>query len=164
MLRKTITTLSITALMVTGALGITMAQDENPDAPQRPSLTQKLEHRAERLAELAEVFGMTADEITAYLEAGGTIQELAEEQGVDLEALRAERQAERQQRAIDRINQAVEDGEITQAQADEIIERIENGEGFGRGNRPGRGRGNGFGFNFGNPDNVPDTPADSNDA
>jgi polyhydroxyalkanoate synthesis regulator phasin len=93
---------------------------------------------------LADQFGMTIDELAAELEAGKTIAELAEEKGVDLQAAQIEAMKER-------IQQAVEDGKITQEQADWLIQGLEQGfmpgpgcPGFGfgrRGGHPGGFRG-----------------------
>jgi len=80
---------------------------------------------------LAEQLGMTVDELQVELEAGKTIAELAEEKGVDLDAARIEAMKER-------IQQAVEDGKMTQEQADWMLQGLE--QGF----MPG-GRGPGFG-------------------
>ena len=52
----------------------------------------------------------------------------------------------REQVAKERVEQAVTDGNLTREQADEIITRIESGEGPGRGvGGPGHHRGGGFG-------------------
>jgi hypothetical protein len=83
---------------------------------------------------LAEQLGMTVDELQAELEAGKTVDELAEEKGIDLEAVRVEAMKER-------IQQAVEDGTITQEQADWMLEGLEQGfmpGGHGFGGRGGR--------------------------
>jgi polyhydroxyalkanoate synthesis regulator phasin len=85
---------------------------------------------------LAEQLGMTVDELQAELEAGKTVAELAEEKGVDLEAARIEAMKEH-------IQQAVEDGTLTQEQADWMLEGLEQGfmpggRGFGFGGRGGR--------------------------
>ena len=69
---------------------------------------------------LAEQLGMTADELQAELEAGKTIAELAEEKGVDLQANRVEAMKEQ-------IQQAVEDGRMTQEQADWMLDGLEQG-------------------------------------
>lgn len=69
---------------------------------------------------LAEQFGMTVDELKAELEAGKTITELAEEKGVDLQAAQIEVMKER-------IQQAVEDGTLTQEQADWLLQGLEQG-------------------------------------
>jgi len=88
---------------------------------------------------LAEQLGLTADELQAELEAGKTIAELAEEKGVDLDAARIEGMKER-------IQQAVEDGTMTQEQADWMLQGLEQGfmpggRDFGFGGRGGHFRG-----------------------
>jgi uncharacterized protein YidB (DUF937 family) len=88
------------------------------------------------LAAATEALGITADELRAAAEAGSTLSELAEEQGVD------------EDRLVDalvtageeRLAQAVTDGRLTQAEADEkaadlearITERLDQPIGFGR--------------------------------
>ena len=57
------------------------------EKPERPS-------KEERLATLAEEFGMTTEELQEALKSGKKLEEIAEENGVDLEALREERKAE----------------------------------------------------------------------
>jgi len=84
---------------------------------------------------LAEQLGMTTDELAAELEAGKTITELAEEKGVDLQAAQVEAMKEQ-------IQQAVEDGKLTQEQADWMLQGLEqgfmpDGRGFGFGGRGG---------------------------
>lgn len=80
---------------------------------------------------VAEALGLTLEELRAELEAGKTLAEIAEEQGVDLQDLRDAAQAEREQAMRDAITQAVDDGAITQAEADWRIEGMDNGYGPG---------------------------------
>ena len=86
---------------------------------------------------LAEALGMTVEELQAELEAGKTIAEIAEEQGIDLGAFALEQAAER-------LAQAVEDGKLTQEEADEklaeIQEAIESGDFKGLPGPGGRGK------------------------
>jgi len=92
---------------------------------------------------LADALGMTAEEVREALTDGQTIAELAEAQGVALEDLVDALMAP----MIERIEQAVEDGRLTQDEADEQIEQmaerllegLESGTGFGRGMRGGFG-------------------------
>lgn len=69
---------------------------------------------------LAEQLDMTIDEVAAELEAGKTIAELAEEKGVDLQATQVEAMKEK-------LQQAVEDGRMTQDQADWMLQGLEQG-------------------------------------
>ncbi len=98
---------------------------------------------------VAKVLGMTADELASELKAGKTLTEIAEARGMDAEKL---------QKAIasERVRQAVENGEMTQEQADWLLKGIEQGY-MGRGPcGPGgwgmrRGH-HGFGGPFGGAD------------
>ena len=69
------------------------------------------------LENLALKLNMTVDDLKAALNEGKTIAEIAESQGITAEEL----QAEKEEAMIERINQAVTDGELTQEEADEII-------------------------------------------
>ena len=71
--------------------------------------------------EVLEAFGMTPEEIKAAIQNGQTIEELAAEKGVDLDAIFAEWVAEKS--AV--IKQAVADGKITEEKAAEMLERLE---------------------------------------
>jgi anti-sigma28 factor (negative regulator of flagellin synthesis) len=71
---------------------------------------------------MAEALGLTPEEFFAELRAGKTPADVAEEQGVDLEALAESLQAAR----VEAIQQAVEDGTLTQEQADRMLNRLEN--------------------------------------
>jgi hypothetical protein len=82
------------------------------------------------VATLADELGKSEEEITSALEA-------AREAGVE------DRKAE----ALERLEGAVEDGELTEKQADEIRERIESGPAFG----PGHHGPGGPGFGPGGP-------------
>ena len=85
-------------------------------------------------AVVAQTLGLSVADLDAAKEAGKHLPQLAEEQGVDMETVKAAMKAE----ATRQVNQAVADGTITQAQADRILRRIENGPGPGHG--PGRNR------------------------
>lgn len=158
------------------ALGITV--DELEDAQERAyqaavadavtagQLTQEqadailarhaLKNYIDRQAILASALGMTSDELEAALTAGQSITDLMVEQGIDTATLQTNAQAAYETA----VQQAVTDGVITQAQADEILSSGGFGL-FGRdGGRGGRfhgGRGQGgHGRGFGSP-SLPDT-------
>jgi hypothetical protein len=104
--------------------------------------------------EVAEALGLTPDELFAELHGGKSLEEIAEAQGVEMEAVRDALEAARGELMQDAIAQAVENGRMTQEQADWLLEGIEQGflprgRGFGggRGFRPGHGaRGRGMGW------------------
>ena len=86
---------------------------------------------------LAEALGITVAELEAAKAEGQSIRDLAEENGVDRATLTAVKLAAKQ----DALAQAVADGIITQDEADQMLERLENrgsGKGFG-GRRGGNG-------------------------
>ncbi|MFQ5410207.1 MAG: hypothetical protein ACE5FI_17490 [Anaerolineales bacterium] len=80
---------------------------------------------------LAEALGMTVEELQAAKAEGLTLEELAAQQGTTVEDVHAALQAAREEA----IQQAVEEGRLTQEQADAILngERPSPGSGFGPG-------------------------------
>lgn len=82
----------------------------------------------------ADVLGMTPSELFEALHDGRTIEEIADAQGIDLEDLQEELASLHQEAARERIQQAVESGDLSQERADWMLEGIENGYGTkGRG-------------------------------
>lgn len=99
----------VIAAMGISAIGIAYAQGDGPGQG------------------LAELLGLDRDELRELLRSGSTIEELAEEAGVDLEAYREEMAANRQQDMRTRIEEALAEGEISQDQADWLLEGLEKG-------------------------------------
>lgn len=111
-------------------------------------LTSEIFSREDAAGIVAAELGVTVEELSAAKEAG-TLDELIGD--TDMEAVREAVQAAFEQA----VNDAVEDGTITQEQADEILEN-----GFGkRGHRGGPGRG---GPRGGNGNGAPPAPAGDN--
>ena len=69
---------------------------------------------------LAEALGMSVEDFQAALAEGQTPQEIAQAQGIDWADVEAALQAA----AEDHLQQAVDDGKLTQEQADAILERM----------------------------------------
>ena len=92
----------------------------------------------------AEALGLTPEELFAELHSGKSLEEIAEEQGVEMEAVQDALKAAQAEARQEAIKQAVEDGKMSQEQADWLLEGLE--QGF----FPG-GRGLGFGGRWGNP-------------
>ena len=86
-------------------------------------------------ATVADTLGITVEELEAAKEAGTSIEDLAAENGVDVETIREAVDAVK----AEAVQQAVEDGTITQEQADQIL------SGEGRQGRRGGPRGGGNG-------------------
>ena len=123
MFKKISIALLVVAFLAAGVAGAAYASVDTPVVQDEPYTGHRgpgggggFPHRPP-LDGIAEDFGMTVDELKAELEAGKTIEEIAEEQGVDLDALALEK-------AEERLAQAVEDGKMTQEEADEKLEAI----------------------------------------
>jgi hypothetical protein len=90
----------------------------------------------------AEALGLTPNELFTELhDEGKTLAEVAEEQGIDTAALEEAMNASRTESMRARIQQAVEDGNLSQEQADWMLEGLDKGF---MGGRHGMGPG-GFG-------------------
>ena len=149
----------LAALLVVGVVGATSAFAQGPDNPGFGMMGHGRGFGIgdAELEAAAGVLGMTTDEVKAAFEDGKTLQDLADAAGVDIEDVHAAIQAVHETEMRERIGQAVEDGNMTQAQADWMLEGLDSGYmmgkggpgGFGRGNsgpRGGQGFGNGNGF------------------
>ena len=114
----------------------------------------------------ADALGLTVEQLQAKLDDGMTVAEVADELGVDLEAaLEAARQAQQ----IECIDQAVEDGTMSEEQAEWLLEGLDKGY-LGRGGMMSPGgpfggggmrRPGGFG---GFPNRAPAPAPDASDA
>ena len=91
----------------------------------------------------SEVLGLTPEELFAELHGGKSLEEVAEEQGVEIETVQDTMNEARAEARLEMIEQAVEDGTMTQEQADWMLEGLERGF-FPGGQSLGRGRGGGF--------------------
>jgi hypothetical protein len=125
------------------------------DAPQRRARYEAA--RAARIAPVAKLLGMTADEIHQKLEGGTTLAKLAESKGVSRDALLA---AIKEGIAAEAKAEGVT---FTDARLNELAARVADGtggprgehHGFGRHGGPGR---DGFGPDFGGPGGPPFFP------
>jgi hypothetical protein len=157
MRKKTLALVSgatLVALLLTGLVGATVAfaQEPTPEA-EVPfggrcggfgrGIMGGFGGQWTKFDTMADALGLTPVELFTELHGGKTLEEVAEEQGVEMEALQETMQASREDAMRQRIEQAVEDGTISQEQADWMLEGLESGYGpMGRGF--GRGRGGRF--------------------
>ncbi len=74
------------------------------------------------IGQILEKLEITFDELKARLTGGETLEEVAEEAGIDLDTIHDEYI----QKQLDRVEQALADGKITEEQADRIRERLNN--------------------------------------
>ncbi|MBT3337819.1 MAG: hypothetical protein HN855_06690 [Anaerolineae bacterium] len=135
------------ALIVVGAFGVTVASadDGGPDRPftdgggKRGSGGRSLD--GEALETAADLLDMSTDEVTAALAEGKTLQDLADEAGVSIEEIRDAMSVLREDAMRERIATAVEEGTMSQEQADWMLEGLEKGFlGKHGGGFEGRGR------------------------
>ncbi len=76
----------------------------------------------------ADALGLTPNELFVELHDGGkTLAEVSEEQGVDTEALQEAMNASRAETMREQIQQAVDDGNLSQEQADWVLEGLDQG-------------------------------------
>jgi len=75
----------------------------------------------------AEALNMTTDELITALRSGKTLEEIATEAGVELQDVQDAVRAEHAAAMRERIQQALDDGTITQEHADWLLEGLEKG-------------------------------------
>jgi len=173
-----LTSMLVVSLLTAGLTGTVLAQDDGTDdttAPDTGCWPGRMfgggrgSSGQAGMEAIAEALGLTAKELSTQLWGGKTLAELAEKAGIDLQALRDAATAAQMDAVREAIQQAVEDGDISQEQADWLIEGLDNGYwgghrfggwgGFGgRGHSHGRFGGRGF---FGAPDSSDDAQEDT---
>ena len=137
-------------LLAVGAYGTTtvLAESNNPPHPfgQRGPGGHGVRSLDDAsLTAVAGVLNMSTDDLSAALQNGQPLQELADAAGVDIQAVKDALSSVRQTEMRDRINQAVTDGTMTQDKADWLLEGLDKGYldgpgfGFGLGGRPWKG-------------------------
>jgi hypothetical protein len=75
----------------------------------------------------AQKLGMTTDELITALQGGKTLEQIAQEKGVDYATIQTAIQQQSQADMRARIQQAVTDGTISQAKADWLLEGLDKG-------------------------------------
>lgn len=137
--------------MLFGAVSVTTAyaQDGTPPAPVNGQPGDGRGHGGGRglgdaeLAAVAEVLGMTADELSTALKDGKTLADLATTAGVDLEDVRDAISAVHVVEIRARIEASLADGTISPEKADWLLEGLD------------KGFLDGPGFGFGGPHGAP---------
>lgn len=136
----------VITLLAVGAFGITtvFADDGNPPRPfggRGPGGPGGRGLDGAALEAVADALNMSTDDLSAALEDGQTLTELADEAGVDMQEIFDAINVVREESMRERIAQAVEDGTMTQEKADWLLEGLDKG--FLGGKGLGIGRGNG---------------------
>ena len=125
----------LAALLVVGVVGATSAYAQSSDTPnvglmnfgRGPGGGHGFGLGDAELEAAANALGMTTDEVQSALQSGKTLQDLADEAGVDIADVQAAIQAVHVTEMRDRIQQAVDDGTITQENADWLLEGLDKG-------------------------------------
>jgi hypothetical protein len=154
MRKKTLVLLSgamLVALLLTGLVGVSavFADEPTPEA-EAPFGGRGGGHRGGLFGgfggewttfdTVADTLGLTPVELFTELHGGKTLEEVAEAKGVEMEAIQDALQAAHEAAMRERIEQAVEDGTMSEEQGDWMLEGLENGYGpMGRGFDHGRG-------------------------
>jgi hypothetical protein len=178
--KKLLVLVGVVALITVVGLvmgGLAFAQTETPPSQTTPTNPEKFGwgmgmggRSWDNFDAMAQALNLTPTGLFEKLHEGKTLADIAKEQGVDLTKVQEAANAERVQAMKDAIAQAVNDGKITQAQADWLLKGLEQGylgknKGFGFGFGHGGGRGmRGFGggrMPFKAPQQAPDTSSTS---
>lgn len=110
------------------------------------------DHQQVMFQEKADLLGISVDEFKNYWAEGKDVREIADELGITDEELRTKMQAAHQQSMQEHMQVLVDQGVITQAQADARLQHMQDmqnnmGNGEGQGPFAGRHGGHhGFGF------------------
>jgi hypothetical protein len=89
----------------------------------------------------AEALDLTPEELFSRLHDGKSLKEVAEERGVELDAVQEALNAARDEALRDAIEQAVENGDLSREHANWLLEGLEQGYTLGRGFGHGFGHG-----------------------
>jgi hypothetical protein len=148
--KKLLAVVGVVALITVVGLvmgGIAIAQSETPPAQTVPATPGNMPWGKgfgcmgaggwNNFDAMAKALNLTPTQLFEKLHEGKTLADIATEQGVDLTKVQEAANAERVQAMKDAIAQAVKDGKITQAQADWMLQGLEQGY---------MGKGRGFGF------------------
>lgn len=123
----------LAALLVVSVVGATAVYAQDPTPPPGGMLDgghgpgHGFWFGTAELEAAAKVLGMTADELKSALQSGKTLEDLATAAGVDIEDVRAAIQEVHVTEMRTRIQQAVDDGKITQENADWLLEGLDKG-------------------------------------
>ena len=151
----------VIALLTIGVYGATTVYADESAPPQHPfgergpgGLHGERNLDGIALEAVAGALNIEPDEVTSALESGKTLQDLADEAGVDIQVVRDALAAARDATMREQIAQAVTDGTMSQDKADWLLEGLDKGYLDG----PDFGLGRGFG---GHPDKGMAPPATS---
>jgi len=156
----------VTVVGLVAVVGVSLAQGPTPTPPGKPGMMgggmgwfgfgMGGQDRWAAFDAAAKALGMTPDELFTELHSGKTLADIEKEKNVDAKTVTDAVAAVRKDAMSKAIEQAVTDGRITRAQADWLLQGLNQGwlgRGFG-------GFGHGFGPGRLNPNKTP-TPGTS---
>jgi len=114
-------------VILLGNVVLASAQGNGPDG--RPAIGQATDMHEAVLTAVAQELGMTYDELVAALQSGQTLSQIAADKGVSIERLREVMLEAREAALADLVEQGV----ITQDQADWMLSHANGMYGFGGG-------------------------------
>jgi hypothetical protein len=133
--KKALLSVSLSVLLVLVVAGATFAQGPTPPAKSKGAL-------ADRIAELrgafpfggwriydaiAETLKLSPSQLFEQLHGGKTLKQVAETQGVQMQAVQDAVKNSRQAQARDAIQKALDSGKITKERADWLLKGLEKG-------------------------------------
>ncbi len=119
-MKKWFIAIGMVLVLSLGVVGVTLAQ--GPDSPLGQRLGQRAPHpKANFIEPVADLLGMSVDDLRAELKSGKTLEEVVTEKGFTM----ADVANVVYDAAIEQLNQAVADGKITQGQADQIQQNLQ---------------------------------------
>lgn len=138
--------LSIGALAAVAVMGAGVAS-AHFNGPDDLSPEEQAQHQKQMFEHHAQMLGVSVEEYKESWAEGKTLSEIMEEHGIDKEGFRERMKQQRTQRLQEKMSALVEQGVISQEQADQRIAamqgRMESGEKGPRGLRGPRGGGHG---------------------
>jgi hypothetical protein len=126
-LKYTLIALLVVGVFAATAVGVAYAQTEDPPKP---------------IEALAELLDLTVEELREMIHDGSTLEEIAAEADVDLDAFWQEMQEAHEEFFRNRLDEALENGDISEEQYNWMLEGLEKGfMGGGRGFGEFKGKG-----------------------
>lgn len=126
-LQKILSAMLVIAMLI--SVGAVMAQDDDTTAPDDTTFCMPMNgvRGDSPVHATLEALGLTQDDIRAYMLAGGTIEELLAENGVDIELLREAHHAAQEATLLTCVDEAEANGLISSEQANQVREAIADG-------------------------------------
>ena len=117
----------VIALIVVGVLSLAAVGVVSADTPDGQPRFPRIRHAIQDAGPLADFLRVTPEEMQAARDEGKTVADLAEEQGIDLDDLISDIITTQPPSIEQRIARAVENGNLTQEEADDKLAQLQQG-------------------------------------